>query len=483
MPVPVCRVARTMDDQKIMFEFEPVTQSDNTEVKVPVVSHTLATIRPTTPSVPDPVSTCGDINSYAPNPGSALYPSSQDGAPCDDADNVDQTQCSLQAGQVFPSSPLTSTADTSNARPSEDDDILALLDTTHLDEYNNLISLFKKLASDKFINRILVDYHSDEQELDRLRSLLFDALRAADDCPLDTNCELKQRKHTRYGESVPVKLAKDIHVIISVLEGEDYSVLNDLVSKGKQKTRKSVVIDPLTPSGNTCSNTVPMKPDNSVTNLLNDKICGLETELLVMKQRQIAVESARSDEFKSVKKTITDIKLLFQQFSQDMISKSSDIKDMIKTSIEKCDSAGTKASDAKTITLKMAESLVSLQNQVMEICAFIQFPTMGSLPFSLDENDPETMTPPTSAPDFVTVPGELVDENSDEPYFRAEPIPFDPHVSSPYVPNPVPSTVHSVELGVHLPSQVLCGEPPSTEEAASKPARVIRWMWECSLCL
>ena len=43
---------------------------------------------------------------------------------------------------------------------------------------------------------------------------------------------MKRRVATRRGEKLEVKLVNDIHILVSVMEGEDYSDLKELLSNG-----------------------------------------------------------------------------------------------------------------------------------------------------------------------------------------------------------------------------------------------------------
>lgn len=65
---------------------------------------------------------------------------------------------------------------------------------------------------------LLRDYASNEQKLDNTRSLFFDAVKEYDDFPYGLQAELKRRLDTRKGEPAVVKLANDIHTLLSVME-------------------------------------------------------------------------------------------------------------------------------------------------------------------------------------------------------------------------------------------------------------------------
>lgn len=71
-----------------------------------------------------------------------------------------------------------------------------------------------------FVNRLLLNEASCEVTLDKYRSVLFEELKESEEFPFGLQCELKRRVHTRNGDTVPVKLAYDVHSLMSVIEGE-----------------------------------------------------------------------------------------------------------------------------------------------------------------------------------------------------------------------------------------------------------------------
>jgi hypothetical protein len=73
-----------------------------------------------------------------------------------------------------------------------------------------------------FVTQILRDYHSNEQELDRIRTEYFEHLKTTHvGFPFGSDAELKRRVSTRTGDPVAIKLAQDIHTIIDVVQGGD----------------------------------------------------------------------------------------------------------------------------------------------------------------------------------------------------------------------------------------------------------------------
>lgn len=89
--------------------------------------------------------------------------------------------------------------------------------------YKGLQLLFRGLPKEMFINRILTDTASCEIKLGEMRSDLFEQLKEAEDFPYGLQAMLKRRVCTRSGDSVPVKLSHDIHTLMSVIEGAEYS--------------------------------------------------------------------------------------------------------------------------------------------------------------------------------------------------------------------------------------------------------------------
>ena len=99
-------------------------------------------------------------------------------------------------------------------------------------EISQLMVLYRGLPKEMFINRILVQYASCEVKLENARFNILERLKDMEDFPYGLQCELKRRLHTRTGESVPTKLAYDIHTLLSVVDGADYSDIKDLLSNG-----------------------------------------------------------------------------------------------------------------------------------------------------------------------------------------------------------------------------------------------------------
>ena len=134
-------------------------------------------------------------------------------------------------------------------------------------EYRRLQSLYRGLPKEMFVNRILLNKASCEVKLGEMRSHLFEQMKEDDSFPYGLQCMLKRRVATRNGDTVAVKYAYDIHTLISVLEGGEYSDIRELLSSGKgQRSQSSSSVANTTMNGSS-DNLVEIK---SLTDSLNN---------------------------------------------------------------------------------------------------------------------------------------------------------------------------------------------------------------------
>ena len=84
-------------------------------------------------------------------------------------------------------------------------------ENAELMEYITLTDNFHSLPMKLFIDRTALDYANSEPDLERARDILYEIVRSNEDCPFDNNCELKRRVRSLRGESIAVKLSKDIY--------------------------------------------------------------------------------------------------------------------------------------------------------------------------------------------------------------------------------------------------------------------------------
>ena len=98
--------------------------------------------------------------------------------------------------------------------------------------YMRFQSIFRGLPKEMFINRIIQCASSSEPDLENHRSMLFELVKECDEFPYGLQAELKRRVRTRNGDSVVSKLAHDVYILMSVLEGGEFSELKDIIAKG-----------------------------------------------------------------------------------------------------------------------------------------------------------------------------------------------------------------------------------------------------------
>lgn len=175
-----------------------------------------------------------------------------------------------------------------------------------LEEYRTIIKLFREFPKDMFITQILKDYASSESDLERIRSEYFSHLKSLHhDFPFGEDAVLKRRMASRKGDSLAVKLAQDIHSIIDVVEGGDCSVLKPLISTSKGKK-------PSTTGPYECRDigeTIPGKCMCATELLvLKDTVSSLQADMLIMKERQHALDKLRSEQMSARKLALDSVK-------------------------------------------------------------------------------------------------------------------------------------------------------------------------------
>lgn len=223
-------------------------------------------------------------------------------------------------------------------------------------EYQRLLALLQELPASMFVDQLLVDYANCEQKLEQTRLMLFEFLRSADDFPFGSS-DLKRRL-TRHGDSAAVKLAYDIHEILGVLEGGDYMALKDMISSAKRtrnSTRKTSV------SRNTFKTQSDHSACNAEINKLKETISSMQADLLLIKQRQAAIENMRISDNKQLKDSLKNVNSDLVRCDNRIVSDVQDFKQSIsvfQTSI----SADVRA--CKTDLLQQLQSLQSLQQHM-----------------------------------------------------------------------------------------------------------------------
>ena len=154
------------------------------------------------------------------------------------------------------------------------------------------MTTFRGLPREMFVSKVLRDNASCESKLDEMRSSLFEYLKEVEDFPYGLQCMLKRRKGTRNGDSVAIKLTNDIHTLMSVLEGSEFSDIRDMVSSGSGRSQRS----------QSSANESIIHSDSSIElKVLSDAVTTLQAELLHLKQTHNAVEIVRSKEIQMLK--------------------------------------------------------------------------------------------------------------------------------------------------------------------------------------
>ena len=183
-------------------------------------------------------------------------------------------------------------------------------------EYRRLQSLYRGLPKEMFVNRILLNKASCEVKLGEMRSHLFEQMKEDDSFPYGLQCMLKRRVATRNGDTVAVKYAYDIHTLISVLEGGEYSDTRELLSSGKGQRSQS--------SSSVANTTMNGSSDNlGEIKSLTDSLNNLKAEFLNLKQ--IAIEHARSEQITQLKSTVSSLKTDLTVLSSTVVRAVTDI--------------------------------------------------------------------------------------------------------------------------------------------------------------
>jgi hypothetical protein len=114
-------------------------------------------------------------------------------------------------------------------------------DITNAQVYEILNEFHNLRSEDLFVPQVLRNYSSSEPDLERARIQYFEVIKhESDNFPFGLQAVLKWRVYTRKGDPVPHKLAQDTYNIIAMAEGEDYTLLKDMISTSKQRSSSTV---------------------------------------------------------------------------------------------------------------------------------------------------------------------------------------------------------------------------------------------------
>ena len=149
--------------------------------------------------------------------------------------------------------------------------------------YNGLVALNRGLPKEMFINRILLNEASCENQLGEMRSSLFEHLKETYDFPYGLQCQLKRRVCTRNSDSVAVKLSQDIHTLMSVLEGAEYSDMRELLSSRSGRSQRSQ---------SSPNDTTITYDSSSEIKILSDSVNTLKAEVLHLKKNSDCIRDS-----------------------------------------------------------------------------------------------------------------------------------------------------------------------------------------------
>ena len=247
----------------------------------------------------------------------------------------------------------TENDDYSDANGEDDDD-----GSEEFAVYLGLQTLYRGLPKEMFVNKILADAASCEIKLGETRSALFEQLKEAEDFPYGLQAMLKRRVYTRSGDSVSIKLAHDIHTLMSVIEGAEYSDMRELLSSGSGRSQRS---QSCSSTANETINCPDVTPEIKV---LTESVNSLKADMLKMKQSHLAVETTRSKQIDTLKSTVLGLKADITTLSNVVCKAVTDIK-LSAERIESEKSLGV--TNLKSEMRLMKGSLASIEDSVFNL--------------------------------------------------------------------------------------------------------------------
>lgn len=266
---------------------------------------------------------------------------------------------------------VTDVADTSTVDPRVIVDDVLVEDSTN-SEFRELKSLFSDYPSDMFINRLLIKHSQCEVTLERLRCDVFDRLKYYDDdFPYGLQCELKRRVRTRQGDTVAWKLAKDIHTIVSVIEGGEYSELKELISSGKSGKSRNYSVAETNKSTRVETNDCQC---SAAVKVLQDTVSNLSADMVSVKQKCHGNEQIRLEQIKTITKSVTELKQNIRSIASVLSTGLENINLCIqRIESDKCSGVSSAKADIKLLRQNMTdmddkvESLSSACNKTQKM--------------------------------------------------------------------------------------------------------------------
>ena len=227
--------------------------------------------------------------------------------------------------------------------------------------YIGLQALFRGLPKEMFINRILSDSASCDIKLGEMRSALFEQLKEEEDFPYGLQAMLKRRVFTRSGDSVATKLAHDVHTLMSVIEGAEYTDMRELLSSGNGGRSQRSQSQSCSGAANETIISHDFTPELKV---LSETVNSMKADMLKMKQSHLAVETTRSKQIDTLKSTVLGLKADLTTLSNTVSRAVTDIR-LSAERIESEKSLGV--TNLKSEIRLMKGSLASIEDTVFNM--------------------------------------------------------------------------------------------------------------------
>ena len=177
-------------------------------------------------------------------------------------------------------------------------------DHSNLNMFHSLRDLYHKVPADMFINEVLHMHSESEVDLERTRACLFEMLKSNEDYPYGDTMEMKRRVNSRSGDRVSVKLSRNVYSILSAVESAEYSTLKDLLSQSKVKSKKKYSSVSQHDS-HLIAGVDPQKCGyKSDIDIIKNSVEALQADVLLLKQRLVAVERTRSEQMSTINATL-----------------------------------------------------------------------------------------------------------------------------------------------------------------------------------
>ena len=219
-----------------------------------------------------------------------------------------------------------------------------------------LQDLFNKLAKTEFISRLISDVSSDESKLEEKRDMIFSVARGLKEYPYPASAEMKRRQRRLRGETLAFKFASDIYLLVNILDGGSFDIIQNMLSFPKTPSR---------PDFN--SSLCGTQKNASNLDLLSSTVTNIQADLIKAKQNHISFSEKITKEMSSVKSSLTKLKsetnLMFETM-KSLIAENTQSIDRI--SCEKSSGVAKVRSDIKVIQCEMSSNRDEIEQFVRE---------------------------------------------------------------------------------------------------------------------